>query len=62
MGVCALRKSSAGFLGLELSRVPEALDLAQPARQLVPTRENLARHIPTQVLNRLRPASLRSQY
>ena len=32
----------AGCLGLELGRMPEALDLAQPARQRVPTGENLA--------------------
>ena len=31
--------------GLELGRMPEALDLAQPARQWVPTGENLAHHI-----------------
>ena len=31
----------AGCQGLELGRMPEALDLAQPARQRVPTRENL---------------------
>ena len=32
--------------GLELGRRSEALDLAQPARQWVPTRENLGHHIP----------------
>lgn len=31
--------------GLELGRMPEALDLAQPARQWVPTSENLAHHL-----------------
>jgi hypothetical protein len=35
----------AGRQGLELGRMPEALDLAQPARQWVPTGENLGHHV-----------------
>jgi hypothetical protein len=38
--VC-LAEELAGCQGLELGRMSEALDLAQPARQRVPTRENL---------------------
>jgi hypothetical protein len=32
-------RQMAGCQGLELGRMPEALDLAQPARQWVPTSE-----------------------
>ena len=44
VGIGALRQRLSGCQGLELGRMPEALDLAQPVRQRVPTRENAAHH------------------